>query len=113
MKCAAAQVQEHDPERVKNLLKRLHNNLGHPSTHSLIRILKNAGGSEQALKAAEHTEADCEICQNRKRPTPSLPASPEKCVDFNHRVGWDVKLVPGWSTNQRIHFFFHLRLPTA
>ena len=96
----AAEVQ--DPQRVKVLLKKLHNNLGHPSTRTLVRILKHAGGSEQALKEAEQVEGQCDICQQRQRPTPALPTSPEKPIDFNHRVGWDVKNLPGWQVNQKV-----------
>ena len=98
--CAAAQVQ--DPEKVKTLVKKLHNNLGHPSTRTLVRVLKNAGGSPEALQAAEHVEGACDICINRQKPTPALPVSPDKPLDFNHRVGWDVKLLPGWQVNQQI-----------
>ena len=95
--CAATEVHE-----VETSLRKLHKNLGHPSNRTLIRILKNAGASEQALKAAELVEQRCDICQQRKRPTPCLPTSPEKFQDFNHRVGWDVKLMPGWQVNQQI-----------
>ena len=96
----AAEVQ--DPQKVQTLLRKLHNNLGHPSTRTLVRILKHAGGSEQALKLAEQIEEQCDICQQRQRPTPALPTSPEKPTEFNHRVGWDVKNLPGWQVNQKV-----------
>ena len=88
--------------KVKNSLKKLHNNLGHPSTRSLKRVLKNAGASETALRLAEHVEASCDICQQRVRPTPALPAAPNHFHDFNHRIGWDVKALSGWKLNQKI-----------
>ena len=97
---AAASLQ--DPSKVRSTLKKLHNNLGHPSTRTLQRILKNAGATEQAVKEAEQIEAACDVCLQRKRPTPSLPANPEKAVDFNQRVGWDVKNLPGWGVNQKV-----------
>ena len=97
-----AEVGDQPMEKVKALVRRLHNNLGHPSTRTLLRILKHAGGSEQALQAASQMESECDICINRQRPTPALPASPEQFLDFNHRVGWDVKIVPGWKQNQKI-----------
>ena len=97
---AAAELQ--DPTKVRNTLKKLHNNLGHPSTCTLQRILKNAGATEQAVKEAEQVENNCDVCLQRKRPTPSLPANPEKAVDFNQRVGWDVKNLPGWGVNQKV-----------
>ena len=95
--CAASEVQE-----IGLLVKKLHNNLGHPSTRTLGRILKNAGANELALKAAEQVEKQCEICQQRQRPTPCLPAKPEQVYDFNHKIGWDVKLLPGWRVNQQV-----------
>eukprot|EP00435_Cladocopium_sp_Y103_P064168 s612_g25.t2 len=88
--------------KVKSSLKRLHANLGHPSTRSLKRILKNAGASEQAMKLADQIEASCDICQQRVRPTPALPAAPNHFQDFNARIGWDVKSLPGWRQNQRV-----------
>ena len=97
---AAAALQ--DPTKVQNTLKKLHNNLGHPSSRTLLRILKNAGATEQALKEAEQVESSCDVCLQRKRPTPSLPANPEKAVDFNQRIGWDVKNLPGWGVNQKV-----------
>ena len=95
--CAAQEVREIEP-----VLRRLHQNLGHPSTRTLVRILRNAGATEQAIKSAEHIETSCDICQQRKRPTPCLPTSPEKFQDFNHRIGWDVKVLPGWQVNQQV-----------
>ena len=91
-----------DAKQVEQLVKKLHNNLGHPSTRSLLRILKNAGANELAIKAAETMESQCEICQQRQRPTPCLPASPEHVSDFNHKIGWDTKLLPGWKVNQQV-----------
>ena len=79
----------------------IHNNLGHPSTRSLSRVLKNAAANEAALKAAETVEAECEMCQQRQRPTPCHPANPH-VQDFNHKIGWDTKLLPGWRVNQQV-----------
>ena len=31
-----------------------------------------------------------------------MPASPSQHLDFNHRIGLDVKLLSGWQTNQRL-----------
>ena len=55
----------------------------------MLRILKNAGGSEQALRLA--SDFKCDICFHRQRPSPCLPASAHQIVDFNHRIGADVK----------------------
>ena len=97
-----AEVDNLPDEKVMVQVRKLHNNLGHPSSRTLLRILKHAGGSEQAMRLAGRVEAECEICINRQRPTPALPVNPESFQDFNHRVGWDVKLFPGWKQNQRV-----------
>ena len=95
--CAATEAKQ-----IELLVRKLHNNLGHPSTRSLTRVLKNAGAHEMALKAAEAVESQCDICQQRQRPTPCLPANPEPAQDFNHKIGWDTKLMPGWKVNQQV-----------
>jgi hypothetical protein len=99
---AASKSQEHSDSAVLQSLKKLHNNLGHPSDKDLTRILRNAGATDQALALAKDFEKDGPVCVQRQRPTPCLPASPSTCLDFNHRVGIDVKIVPGWKPNQRV-----------
>ena len=63
-------------------LRKVHNNLGHPANRELVRVLKNAGGSDQAVRLA--SEFKCGVCHNRQRPAPSLPTSAHQIVDFNH-----------------------------
>ena len=85
--------------KVKNNLRKLHNNLGHPSTRSPKKLLKNANASETALCffgradriELRHLTAACQT---------TLPAVPNHFHDFNHRIGWDVKTLPGWKLNQ-------------
>eukprot|EP00435_Cladocopium_sp_Y103_P013790 s2127_g3.t1 len=86
--------------QVKTELRKLHNNLGHPTNRELIRILKNAGGSQLALDLA--SDFKCDVCFHRQRPPPCLPASAHQIVDFNHRVGLDVKRVQGWQEGQTV-----------
>lgn len=80
------------PEQIRMSLKRLHNNLGHHSNQDLVRVLTDAGGSKEAIEEAK--KYSCEVCIQRQRPTPSLPASAHQILDFGHRVGLDVKIVP-------------------
>ena len=56
--------------------------------------------SDQAVRLA--SEFRCDVCHNRQRPAPCLPASAHQLVDFNHRVGLDVKRVVGWQENQTV-----------
>ena len=100
VECLAASDDKADPESLKSTIRKLHNNLGHPSNRDLVRVLKNAGGTPAAIAAAEQFK--CEICIQRQRPTPCLPTSAHQILDFNHRVGIDVKQVPGWLPNQQV-----------
>ena len=88
------------PEQIRMSLKRLHNNLGHPSNQDLVRVLTNAGGSKEAIEEAK--KYSCEVCIQRQRPTPSLPVSAHQILDFGHRVGLDVKILPGGTQNQKV-----------
>ena len=96
----ASEVDAPTDDQAKVELRKLHNNLGHPTNRDLVRILKNAGGSDQAVRLA--SEFRCDVCHNRQRPAPCLPASAHQLVDFNHRVGLDVKRVVGWQENQTV-----------
>ena len=87
-------------EQIGSSLKRLRNSLGRPSNEDMVRVLHNAGASKEAIALAR--KFHCEICVQRQRPTPCLPSSAHQILDFGHRVGIDVKLLPGWSTNQKI-----------
>ena len=100
--CQVSEILAADQEppseaQVKTELRKLHNNLGHPTNRELTRVLKNAGGSEMALCLA--SDFKCDVCFHRQRPSPCLPASAHQIVNFNHRVGLDVKKVPGWQPN--------------
>eukprot|EP00435_Cladocopium_sp_Y103_P016924 s2219_g4.t1 len=93
-------AEQASPEQIHSSLKKLHANLGHPSNTDLVRVLTNAGGSKEAIAAARTFH--CEVCVQRQRPTPVIPASAHQILDFGHRVGIDVKILPGWRTNQRV-----------
>ena len=81
-------------------LKKLHNNLGHPAQASFLRVLRNSGASEEALKRAGTFR--CPTCEAAKRPSDAIPASPAKSEGFNDRVGMDVKYLQGWKTGDKI-----------
>ena len=85
---------------IDRALKRLHANLGHPSSKELVRILKHSGASHKAIGRLASTE--CSVCANQARPTAPLPANGTVAVEFNEKVGIDVKYLPGWKPTQRI-----------
>ena len=99
----AARVRElndGDVAKVKDSLHKLHVNLGHPGNQHLVRILKHGGASAQAQALAK--ELECAQCQSRIRPSPALPAQPERVTVFNQRIGIDIKYLTGWSINQKV-----------
>ena len=93
-------AEEATPEQIRQSLRKLHNNLGHPTNEDLVRVLHNAGGSREAITLAKSFH--CEVCVQRQRPTPALPVSAHQILDFGHRVGIDVKNLPGWNQNQQV-----------
>ena len=97
---AVAQLSGKSDEELKAVLLKLHKNLGHPPNHDLLRVLKNAQASEQALRLAR--ELSCDLCKSQQRPTVPLPAQRQKVSEVNQRVGIDVKYLQGWKPNQRV-----------
>ena len=92
--------EEKSPDEVKQVLLKLHKNLGHPHNHDLVRILKHGNASEQALHLAR--ELQCPFCESHAKPHAALPARPSQIVGFNQQIGIDVKHLPGWKSNQKI-----------
>ena len=91
-----------DPEKDRKIdlaLKKLHSNLGHPSSRGLIRVLRHSGASQLAVERA--TLLQCSVCANHQRPSAPLPANTDRVKELKDRVGLDVKHVTGWSTGHK------------
>ena len=73
---AVAQLADKTDAELKVVLSKLHKNLGHPPNHDLVRVLKHAQASEQALRLAK--DFSCDFCQSQSRPGVPLPAHPSK-----------------------------------
>ncbi|CAE7227655.1 RE2, partial [Symbiodinium sp. CCMP2592] len=69
-------------------LRRLHQNLGHPSTADFVRHLRLAGASREVLKGAKGLE--CQVCQRSEQPAIPKPAKIAPCYRFNEMVGTDL-----------------------
>eukprot|EP00435_Cladocopium_sp_Y103_P013904 s3466_g3.t1 len=82
------------------VIKKLHQNLGHPPNHDMVRILRHAQASSEAVELARHFE--CEFCKSMAKPKIPLPAQPNRVHEFNHQIGIDVKNLKGWLPNQKI-----------
>ena len=89
-----------DRTRIKQAIKRLHANLGHPSVKDLVRVLQHSKASPQAIEKAK--QFTCTICSNSQTPHAALPAKTGRVTEFNAKVGIDIKCLPGWKTNQRV-----------
>ena len=95
-----AAEKETSPEKLQQVLRHLHKNLGHPTNQDLVRILKHGNASDAAIQAAR--DLKCDFCIARQAPTPANPGQAHRVLEFNQRVGIDVKHLPGWKPNQKI-----------
>ena len=73
---------------VASLLKRVHQNLGHPPTRELVRHLKIGGAHERVVRAAE--QLVCKTCECSSRPRSHKVASPVVALDFNEVIAIDI-----------------------
>ena len=91
--------QEHDgargiqlgrnvPSHVASALKRLHQNLGHPSQPDFVRHLRLAGASPAILKAAKTLQ--CQTCTRTKATAIAKPAAVGNFLQFNQVIGADL-----------------------
>ena len=78
---------ENVPKRIANILKRVHQNMGHPSNADLARHLQLAGVSQEAVKAVKGLH--CETCARNRQAGTRRPARLTKPLDFNQEVALD------------------------
>ncbi|CAE7260851.1 unnamed protein product, partial [Symbiodinium sp. CCMP2456] len=72
---------------VKSSLRRLHQNLGHPSNTDLARHLRLAGADPVVVDACKRLQ--CQVCQRSKRAATPKPASLPNLLEFNQVVAVD------------------------
>jgi len=95
-------LNDEDWQKAKRTVLRLHRNLGHPTKHELIRLLKNKNASSSVIEAAHKHE--CSLCDLHRRPTGVPISSMPKDAQFNHRVQADTLWVtiPGQRQQQPV-----------
>ena len=98
-------------QAVDAALKKLHCNLGHPSQRELLRVLRHSGASDLAIARASLFQ--CSVCANQQRPSPPLPANTHVVLEFNEKLGIDVKYLPSWLPNKRVPFVNMVDLATS
>ena len=76
------------PKWLLQVMRRLHTNLGHPSTATMVRQLTASGASEAAIQAARHLR--CEVCLRVQPPREPRPAKAFTPRRFNDRLNLDV-----------------------
>jgi hypothetical protein len=74
--------------QVGSVLKRIHQNLGHPPNRDLVRHLRLGGAPEKLIRAAE--QLVCRTCERSTRPQSSRVAHPCVALDFNEAIAADV-----------------------
>ena len=72
------------PNHIAKALKRIHQNLGHPSNADLSRHLRLAGAGDLAVKAAQAIK--CETCSRLTGPGTRRPGRVVRPLDFNQEV---------------------------
>eukprot|EP00435_Cladocopium_sp_Y103_P057336 s1146_g19.t1 len=80
------------PFSLPQLVKRAHDGLGHPSNDRLVRILRHAGASNEAIKVAR--EHKCAVCARHEKVKPPRPAAPPRTWQMNQVVGVDTVWLP-------------------
>ena len=76
------EVEETSPEEmaeIKQKLKIIHRNLGHPNLEVMLRMLRDSGANEKVLDVAK--DFSCEFCLQRGRRSPARPATTTKITE--------------------------------
>ena len=70
------------------MVKRIHQNLGHPPNRELVRHLRLSGASQCLVQAAQ--QLVCRTCQQSTKARPAKVASPATYLDFNEALAIDI-----------------------
>ena len=77
-----------DSLQTRRQISKIHENMGHPSNRTLVRVLRLGGAKRRFILAAG--KRTCGACEAQKRPAgPIVSRSPTSCV-FNDVVGLDL-----------------------
>ena len=76
-------------EEEKRLIKKLHENMGHPAPRDMARSLRIAHAKPHVIRYVAK-EFRCSVCQSRPRPKPAKPAVLPKSYEPGKVIGVDV-----------------------
>ena len=85
----------------KNLVKKLHNNLGHPSKEDFIRALRMARARTEVIKFVKE-EFKCDLCEAHQLPKAARPATLPKSFQPAKVVGVDVVYMPSEKARKNV-----------
>ena len=74
-------LDEDGSKKMVSLIRKVHNNLGHPSNERLCLVLKAAGASQKAIEIAKGLH--CDACASRSKPPLQKVAKVKRTYDFN------------------------------
>ena len=93
------------PDEIRRQVRRAHNNLGHPSRATLLRLLRLAKATQQHVRYAQLWK--CEICLRRLPPAAFRPSSAfSKPTRFNEAIAIDLKFLD--DANQVTYVFMNI-----
>lgn len=78
--------QSEDQIRMRKLMI-IHKNLGHPSTETMCKLLRQAGVHKRYLVLAKNLE--CDVCRKQLQRRPKLPACPPVVTEKWHTISVD------------------------
>jgi hypothetical protein len=80
-------------EADKRKIKKLHANLGHPSTEDFVRALRMARAREEVWRYVK-SEFRCDICESHQKPKLNRPATIPRSYAPGRTIGVDVVFFP-------------------
>ena len=80
------------------LIKRMHQNLGHPGQSTFKTMLKNSTFGDLDTKLINKLYESCETCFKFPKSKPKSKVGPPMAQDFNHTVCMDLKIWHGTGT---------------
>ena len=87
-------------EQAARIAHRLHRNLGHPRTETLLKILEEKNASEKVKKAVR--DLKCTHCQNFAPKKTTSPTSLDRSKEFNGAIQCDVLWLEMGSSKKRL-----------
>ena len=91
------------PQSSQNIVKKLHQNLGHPDNRVLQLALRRYGWSESSVRAC--ADFTCPVCVEQQKPKISRPRHLREPRDFNDQVSFDAA---EWQDeNGKSYRFYH------